>query len=277
MNPEPLDYYLQVWALSSPQLLAETVTSRVYTVRSDGETVILKLIKPYGFEEQVGAAALRYWGGQGAVRLLRADDDAHLMEYADGDDLVPLSANGQDDQAAEIIGDVLNQLHQLRPEPPPPELFPLRRWFRSLFLKAGQDRQVGIESVYVRAAALADRLLDEHHEERVLHGDIHHENIRYRQGRGWLAFDPKGLYGERTYDTANTLCNPIKVQELIDNPIRFRRVAEILAERTQIPLDRLLSFSLMYCCLSASWVLESADDPALVLRVAALAEANLRG
>jgi streptomycin 6-kinase len=275
MNSDSLDHYLHAWELSEPQLLAETVTSKVYTVTSAGETVVLKLLKPYGWEESMGAAALRYFGGQGAVRLLREDGDAHLLEYADGPELASLVLNGQDEQAAVIIAQVLNQLHQPRPEPPP-ELRTLRRWFRSLFLKAEQDRQAGIDSVFVRTAALADRLLDEHHEECVLHGDIHHQNIRYRQDRGWLAFDPKGLYGERAYDAANTLRNPYMFDPVTDEA-RFIKVARILARELDIPLPRLLSFFLMYICLSASWLLESGGDSTIELHLAGLAETHLRG
>ena len=63
---------------------------------------------------------------------------------------------------------------------------------------------------------------------RVLHGDIHHHNIR-QSSRGWLAFDPKGLVGERTYDCANTLCNPV-MPELVHNETRLLTNAAILAD-----------------------------------------------
>src|SRR5689334_19830283 len=88
MTSEWLSRYLQIWNLSQPTLLAETRSSLVYTVAYQGETAILKLLKPAGEEEQVGAVALAHFNGQGAVRLLRHDSNAHLLEYADGDDLV---------------------------------------------------------------------------------------------------------------------------------------------------------------------------------------------
>jgi streptomycin 6-kinase len=30
--------------------------------------------------------------------------------------------------------------------------------------------------------------------------------------RGWLAIDPKGLYGERGFDYANIFCNPVRAR-----------------------------------------------------------------
>jgi hypothetical protein len=41
-----------------------------------------------------------------------------------------------------------------------------------------------------------------------LHGDIHHDNILDFGRRGWLAIDPKRLFGERGFDYANLFCNP---------------------------------------------------------------------
>ena len=113
----------------------------------------------------------------------------------------------------------------------------------------------------------------------MLHGDIHHRNIR-QSARGWLAFDPKGLVGERTYDCANTLCNPFPYSDgLVHNERRLLTNAAILADALDIELSRLLAFTFAYACLSASWFLDdnSADNAAWVLRVATLIEPHIAG
>lgn len=93
--PNSLDHYLQTWDLSEPQFLVETHTSYVYIVNHLGTLVILKLLTPLGIkDEHTGTLALRYWDGHGAVRLLRADDKAVLLEYASGDDLIPMVRQG---------------------------------------------------------------------------------------------------------------------------------------------------------------------------------------
>ena len=69
-------------------MLTQTRTSHLYTVTHGAETVVLKLLSPAETEERRGALALRYFDGHGAVRLLRHDDGAHLLEYAAGDELV---------------------------------------------------------------------------------------------------------------------------------------------------------------------------------------------
>src|SRR5690349_18490818 len=140
-----LNAYLAAWELSDPQLLTQTTTSHIYTVLYQAVTVILKLLAPEESEEQVSALALRYFDGHGAVRLLRHDLGAQLIEYASGDPLVTLVERGEDEKATRIIAQVLNQLHGVPQDAPRDGLFPLKLWFGALFNKAATDREAGIE------------------------------------------------------------------------------------------------------------------------------------
>ena len=258
INNKKLKYYLNTWNLSNPQLLTQTVTSHIYTVTHDTETVILKLLSASETEEQRGAAALRYFGGHGAVRLLRHDDGAQLIEYAAGDELVTLVERDEDENATRIIAQVIKQLHSVPQDAAHDGLFTLDRWFAELFNKAAADKRAGVESIYARCTPLAQRLLADQREVRVLHGDIHHRNIR-QSAPGWLAFDPKGLVGESTYDCANTLCNPA-MPELVHNETRLLTNAEILADALEIEMSRVLEFTYAYACLNASQCLRIGDE-----------------
>jgi streptomycin 6-kinase len=246
-----LKNYLTAWNLSNPKLLMQTMTSNIYTVTHESETVILKLLSPSEIDEQRGAVALRCFDGHGAVRLLRYDEGAQLMEYAAGDELVILVERGEDENATRIIAQVIRQLHGVPQNIPHDGLILLEHWFEALFNKATFDRQAGIDSIFVRSASLARRLLVDPRDVRVLHGDIHHRNIR-KAPRGWLTFDPKGLVGERTYDCANTLCNPV-MPELVHNETRLLTNAAILADTLALDLSRVLAFTYAYACLNASW------------------------
>ncbi|MBN2389693.1 MAG: hypothetical protein JXR84_03145, partial [Anaerolineae bacterium] len=154
-NDKELNDYLTAWHLSNPQLLTQTQTSHIYTVTHDTETVILKLLSPSETAEQRGAVALRYFAGCGAVRLLRYDEGAHLLEYASGDELVTLVRRGEDEKATRIIAAVIRQLHSVPQDAPRDSLFALERWFGALFNKAAADERAGLASIYVRSAALA--------------------------------------------------------------------------------------------------------------------------
>ena len=78
---------------------------------------------------------------------------------------------------------MIRELHSVPQDEAPDGLFVLEDWFGDLFRKGAADRQAGSESIYVRCAALTERLLADQREVRVLHGDIHHRNIRM-SGRG---------------------------------------------------------------------------------------------
>lgn len=248
---QKLNEYLAAWELGEPQLQKQTMTSRIYTVRQGDETLVLKLLSPTETEEQRGRTALRYFEGHGAVRLLRSDASAQLMEYAPGDELVTLVECGQDEQATRIIAQVIEQLHSVPQDRPMDGLVRLDDWCGALLQQGEADRRASRESLYARGATLAERLLAEPQGIRVLHGDIQHYNIR-QSGRGWLAFDPKGLVGERTYDCANTLCNPV-MPELVHNETRLLKNAGILADALGLALWRVLAFTYVYACLNACW------------------------
>ncbi len=272
-----LELYLTNWQLNAPHLLTSTATSSIYTLQHQGETVVLKLLNEIGAaDEGGGAIALDYWQGQGAVHLLQYDTQAHLLEYADGADLTKLVRQGNDSEATQIIAGVLNQLHSATSPLPANGLKPLHLWFRSLFHRAQQERRDEQAALFRQGSVVAEKLLADPREVRVLHGDIHHENIRHKAGRGWLAFDPKGLIGERTYDAANTLCNPHDLPELVLNENRLRSQAALLAREAGLDEGRLLAYTFAYACLSASWSLEDGRDPVAALTLASMLRRDMQ-
>ncbi len=249
-----LNDYLRRWHLHDPEPLAHSPTGAVYTVYQHTEKVVLKLLTPIGVEDESDAVvALRYFDGQGAVRLLAHDERAHLLEYAGDEELAQMVSRGDDLAAAVVIAGVLNQLHCPQPTVPTPHLPTLQQRFRSLFSRAAQEKAAGEASMYVRGARVAQHLLANPQNECVLHGDIQHHNIRLHPMRGWLAYDPKGLYGERSYDAANTLCNPATARDRVLSEERLLQVSQVLAENMGVPVGRLRAFVFAYACLSASW------------------------
>ncbi len=257
--PEKLPHYLNTWNLSQPKPLATTPTSHVYTVQHEGETAVLKILTPIGIEDEAsGIVALRHYNGNGAVQVFAEDGEALLMEYVPGDDLLPMVQRGDDEEATRIIAGVLNQLHSNAPETMPAGLWTLERRFRSLFRYADSGTA---EPVYVQAAQLVRELLDDPQQVRVLHGDMHHQNVRHQEGRGWLAIDPKGVYGEKTFDACNTLCNPPFMPELVHNEARLLRNAHLLADTMGVDVQRLLRYTFAYACLSNVWSMEHDGVP----------------
>lgn len=270
-----LNHYLRLWNLSDPEPLAQTPTSDVFTVYQNGEQVVLKLLTPVGVEdEHAGAIALGHFDGQGAVRLLAHDERAHLLEYAGGEELARMVERGDDLAAAEIIVEVLNKLHAAQSDVQTAHLQTLRRRFRSLFRRAAQNQAGGNDSIYVRGARVVERLLANPRDECLLHGDMHHHNIRLHPERGWLAYDPKGLYGERTYDAGNVLCNPSTTPDLVFSEARLLEISQVLADGMGVSVGRLRAFVFAHACLGASWGSEGEghEVEAWFLNVARIAE-----
>lgn len=270
-----LHHYLAAWELTDPQELAQTRTGRIYTVTYGAQTLILKLLATSETEEQSAALALRHFDGHGAVRLIRSGEGALLMEFAAGHELVTVVERGEDENATRIIAHVIDQLHGVPQDAPQSGLMPLDRWFGTLFSKAEVDQEAGIESIFVRGAELGRRLLADQRDVRVLHGDIHHYNIR-QSPRGWLAFDPKGLVGERTYECASMLCNPV-MPDLVHNETRLLASVAILADMLTLDPWRVLAFTYVYACQNASWRLQFgvSDIVQWPLKVAAIVEPHL--
>ena len=267
---QPADFqpWLDRWSLTPDGAAFESLAGHLMPVRQGGEPAMLKLSQ--SAEELAGGALMVWWDGDGAARVLAREGEALLLERAMGTgDLAYMARSGRDDEACRILCAAGSVLHAPRTAAPPDTLVPLERWFHQLWPMA--NAQGG---VMVKAAQIARGLLDQPHEVVVLHGDLHHGNVLDFGDRGWLAIDPKGLIGDRGYDHANMLCNPDVAISLA--PGTLARRVRVASAVSGIAPERLISWLLAYCGLSAAWTL--ADGPgevAQTLKIAELAAAAL--
>ena len=259
--------YLDRWRLEIDGDLIATTTSRLLPVRRDGVPAMLKVaIEP---EERRGADTMTWWDGDGAAHVLAHEGDALLMQRAESStSLEKMARSGRDDEATRIMCQVAARLHAPRMRPLPSSLVPLPEWFAAL--EPGAARHRGILE---QAAAMARHLFAEPRDIVVLHGDIHHGNILDFGSQGWLAIDPKGLLGERTFDFVNILRNPD--DQLALRPERFSRQATVLAAAAGLDRTRLLQWTLAFTGLSAAWIFADGDEPDLDLAVGELAAMEL--
>ncbi len=255
--------HLHLWDLSPDGNPFVTHTSKLLPVRYKNTPAMLKIATTS--EESAGGQLMVWWKGEGAARVLAHESNALLMERAVGEkSLTNMAKNYQDDEASRIICDVVAKLHANKKKPLLPSLVPLSEWFSALEVAATQQG-----GIFIQAAEMARELLKTPQEEAVLHGDIHHENILDFGDRGWLAIDPKGLFGDRYYDYANIFCNPNI--EVATAPGRLERQATLVAEFAGLDRVRLLKWILAYAGLSAAWHLEDGGNPELPLAVAQIA------
>ena len=261
------DKHITRWGLVPDGDPISTHSSDLLPALKDGVPVMLKIARPE--EERSGALLMKWWGGQGAACVLELEGDALLMERATGPrSLSAMVRNGDEDGASRILCSVASELHAPRGKPPQ-SLIPLSRWFGALFSSTEQHGRLLAE-----AAATAKELLANQRDVVVLHGDVHHGNVLDFGPRGWLAIDPKGLIGERTFDFVNLLRNPETGVALA--PGRFARQVGVIADAARLDRRRLLQWTIAFTGLSAAWFLGDGKAPDVDMAVAELARAELK-
>ena len=160
------------------------------------------------------ADALELWGGDGAVRLLRREGRALLLERAvPGDDISALP----EAEATAVAVELATRLWRPAVAPFRPVLPDVGRWLDSAEA-AGSD-----------LVPLARQLLAELEPGAgfVVHGDFHHHNV-LRDGDRFVAIDPKPYLADREYDVPPFLWNPMW-NRLEDRSQTERRIAAFAA------------------------------------------------
>jgi streptomycin 6-kinase len=180
-----------------------------------GDDAVLKVLPAEDDEADHEADGLAFWGGHGAVRLLRHDRGrrAVLIQRA-----VPgTDAAGLTDEEATRVGVEVGRLLWRRAERGRPF-----RWIGDhvpRWLAGAPDHAIVRAARQVYASmTVGDATL--------VHGDFHHHNL-LRHGDRWLAIDPKPYVGDAEYDVAPFLWNPIG--SLVTRERTERRIAAFAA------------------------------------------------
>lgn len=250
------------WTIQEHALLVETFSSFIWKVRLlNDEIAIVKEIKIFDDDEDElrGTHYLRWHNGGACVRLLDFQGRQMLLEYAGEKTLKQVITEQSDSDATAIAAAVSKELLAQSDKPVPAQLQPLRDRFQSLFEKARNDHLSKPDSFYIKAAKMAESLLSNQQNLRVLHGDIHHENVMLSK-RGWLVIDPKGLYGDMAFDVANMFSNPLHHTDLTADPKRVANMAECFAKALHQSPRHILDYAVIYGALSASWHAEDGND-----------------
>ncbi|MFJ5225489.1 aminoglycoside phosphotransferase family protein [Streptomyces sp. NPDC088400] len=211
---------------------------------ADGTPAMLKLQYLDG-ESDGEPVALRVWDGDGAVRLLRSDDvtGTMLLERLHTRDL-----NGVDSrEAVRILAELLAHLTAFEA----PEGM---RTLGDIAARMIDDVPVVSKSLpdegerrLLRDCAAALREVVGEPGDRLLHWDLHYENVLASDREPWLAIDPKPLAGDPGFDLMPALDNRFDASETL---WRFDLMTEVLGldrERARAwTLGRVLQNSLWH-------------------------------
>ena len=261
-----LETIAREWGVAITSTL-ETATSLIAYGGRGTQPVVLKLMRRNGDESRAGEV-LEAFAGPGVVRVYAHREDVLLLErLIPGTPLVSLVRSGNDEEATDIIADVIRRISPAAPS----NRFPtVQEWSRSFERYAASgDRQIPPPLV-AEAHGLYLELCASQRNVRLLHGDLHHYNVLYDDDRGWVAIDPKGVIGEIEYELGACLRNPFERPDLLsDASVVQSRVARF-AMKLHLDPDRVLAWAFSQAVLSAIWSIEDdvtldAHNPAMLL------------
>lgn len=225
--------------------------------------VVIKTSPPH---EEVTAEieALRANQGPGLVKLLDADPTVSILleeRVIPGTLLRSFTSTGTltDVDATEIAAECMKRYWS--PAPENAQLFPLDRWFKSLY-EYRQRFPAGEGPIPAELLNLAiqhtDHLLATEQERVILHGDLHHGNILRNEREGWTIIDPKGLVGERGYDIGQWMLNPYGLHQWPNLREAIETRLSMFTDLLGIDRYRIWQWALAHSVLSECWTLEGA-------------------
>lgn len=209
---------------------------------------------------------LRYFNGQGMIRLLEYDkiDTALLLEQAYPGQSLRSIYPADIDLSMNAYCRVINDL-QKTSGAVSEKFKSVEDWLMVFDRISTSDKLLG-KSIN-HAASLGKALLKSSVRKYVLHGDLHHDNV-LSFGSSWVAIDPKGIIGEIEFEAAGF--DFIHESELSnkDIPGLLSQRTESLAKKLQIDPYRLRNWVFIRLVLAACWMIEDGGDPGAFLNLA---------
>ncbi len=241
-------------------------------LRPDGTRAVLKLQLP---REETAAAliGLRAWNGDGMVRLLDHDpaSSSMLLERLDG--ARTLASIDDDDVAMGILADLHARLVAV---PAPQGLRGLGDVAAAMLEQVPQavarltdpaDRDL-LRGWASAVAELADEPGD-----RLLHWDLHYDNVLAAEREPWIAIDPEPLAGDPGFDLWPALDSRWDDVVAQGEPLRVvRRRFDLLTDTLGLDRARAAGWTLGRLLQNALWDIED-GEPRLAPSAVVIAEA----
>jgi streptomycin 6-kinase len=266
--PELAADFLDHWALRLDGPDGHGMASLVLPViRADGTPGALKL-QPVSEENAAAPIGLRAWNGDGVVRLLAHDPDTGTMLLERLDATRPLSSVADDTAALQILAELLARLVAV---PAPEDLRHLADIAAAMLdqvPRAVPRLRDPAQQRLVRTCASAMAELIGEPGDRLLHWDLHYDNILAGQREPWLAIDPEPLAGDPGFDLLPALHN--RWDEVVATGDVARAVLrrfDLLTEVLGLDRQRATGWTLSRVLQNALWDIEDGEtalDPAQI-------------
>ncbi|MDX3693434.1 aminoglycoside phosphotransferase family protein [Streptomyces europaeiscabiei] len=216
-------------------------------VRTADDTPAVLKLQILDDESEGEPVALRVWDGDGAVRLLAHDGETGTM-LLERLDPVRMLSHEPDTRKAVLV--IARLLAHLTTAPAPPAVRRLSDIATDMLdrtppvlarIPDTSDRRLIADC----AAALREVVSEPG--DRLLHWDLHFDNVLGADRAPWLAIDPKPLAGDPAFELWPALNNRFDPNEV---PWRFDAMTDVLS------LDRARAWTLARLLQNALWEIE---------------------
>lgn len=210
-------------------------------------------------DERRSGDVLEAFEGRGTVCLVARTADGLLLERLHPATPLSTLVAANDEDATAVLARVIAALE---PRSIPPGTPAVAEWASSFdsYLESG-DRKIP-HDVVRRAQSTYLTLCDSQRDVRLLHGDLHHDNVLFDAARGWVAVDPKGVVGELEYEVGAALRNPIDLPSLFTNAAVIDTRVRILSETLHLDSARVVAWGFAQAVLATIWLVED-DEPVM--------------
>ncbi|MEU9318739.1 aminoglycoside phosphotransferase family protein [Streptomyces sp. NPDC048295] len=273
--------FLDHWSLRPDGAPAHGMASLVLPVtRADGTPAVLKLQQVT--EDNIDAApGLRVWNGDGVVHLLDHDPDTGTMLLERLDEARPLSVVADDTAAVQILAELLARLVAVPAPPGFRQLADIAAAMLDEVPRAVPMLHDPAERRLVRSCASAVTELVGEPGDRLLHWDLHYDNVLAGQREPWLAIDPEPLAGDPGFELLPAMHNRwaevVATGDVTGTVLRrFDQLTEVLG----LDRQRATGWTLGRVLQNALWDVEDGKtvlDPVQVVIATALLNRQAQG
>ncbi|GGS81169.1 aminoglycoside phosphotransferase family protein [Nonomuraea spiralis] len=259
--PALAERYLEEWALrlDEGRPMHGVVSLVLPVVREDGTRAALKL-QPVTDENATEAPGLRTWAGKGSVLLLDEDPETGTLLLERLDSARPLSAVPDDVEALTILTELLGRLTAF---PAPPGMRRLGDIAKDML--ADVDKAVTAlpregDRHWLRWCADTVAELVGEPGDRLLHWDLHYDNVLAAEREPWLAIDPKPLAGDPGFDLWPALDNRWEAVVATGDPVRgVLRRFDLMVDALGLDPARAAGWTLGRLLQNALWDVEDGE------------------
>jgi streptomycin 6-kinase len=252
--------YLDRWKLTLDGRPLHGMASVILpVVRADGSPAMLKL-QPTNEENAAEALALRSWPRDAVVEVLE-DDPATATILLERLEPRSLSDIADDTEATRILAGLLSRLNAV---PAPASVRRLSEVVAEMLDAAPalipRLSDPTHQSLVRRYAALAAELAQEPGD-RLLHWDLHYDNVMAGRRAPWLVIDPKPLAGQAGFEVFQVLHN--RWDDLTatgDLQRAIRRRFDLMVEVTGLNRERAVGWTLVRILQNVLWDLEDGEE-----------------